>query len=329
MFGSYPANRPPFMPGLDPSIDTSGLSLAPFNAPPLGESSPTGATIKMGPRAGMPRRPSTGMFASRPSPAAGAIPGMDDINQALAANTALGQQKKDHRNKVLGDVAGGVAAAINGYLAAMGNPAGVEGLRNMHEMQMQRQKDAAQLAEEQAKLSSPRIEQVGDSLGYLDPSAGTFSPIFRDPQPFEAYATSLGYQPGTPEYLQAIEDYRAGTYGDAGVQGRLAVQAPRLDVTTRGQDLTHGDRQEGFDVRRRGQDLTHSDRVRGQDISRGNSVRSAETARGSYSYSHGGGSGRSHGAGAGDGATAVGPDGHTIVLRNGQWVDAQTGHPVQ
>ena len=86
----------------------------------------------------------------------------------------------------------------------------------------------------------------------------------------------------------------------------------RLTTTRRGQDLTHMDRQRGqtlTDARgQRGQDLNHADRTRGQDMA----------------------ASRPHG-GRQDGAepTAIGPNGHKIIVRGNRWVDAQTGQPVQ
>ena len=57
--------------------------------------------------------------------------------------------------------------------------------------------------------------------------------------------------------------------------------------------------------------------IRGQDM---NDARS----RGSASYR-----GVRAPRGGGAAATAVGPNGHTIVLQGGRWVDSQTGQPVQ
>jgi hypothetical protein len=316
MFGTPRSFAPPgYLNALDPSTATplgNGFSLSPV-APaqpvsnsPFGADHP-GATVRLGPR-------SVGMFASR------AAPGMDSINAALARNAALGQQKADHRKKVLGDIGGALAAGLNGYLAAMGNPAGIEGLRSMHEMQLQRQRDAADAEQERLKLMAPRVEQVGNSIGYLDPSAGTFDPIYRDPQAFEAYATSLGFTPGTPEYENAVENYRLGAWSDPAVAAKSglidrrydrsdAQLGRRLDVTKRGQDLQHEDRQ--ATIR---QSDTNNRRTSGQ--SNTNSQRSAETARGAYSYTHGS---RGHSR-AGDEPVAVGPDGKRYVVRNGQWV---------
>jgi hypothetical protein len=80
-------------------------------------------------------------------------------------------------------------------------------------------------------------------------------------------------------------------------------------------------------VKKSWQDLHHEDRqdtiLQSDTNNRGSSgllnsyrQRSAETARGAYSYTHGS---RGHSR-AGDEPVAVGPDGKRYVVRNGQWV---------
>jgi hypothetical protein len=343
MFGIGPNGRVgnPYYPGPFDEQDATpiggGFSLTPINPAPMrglnaGQNGPSRVGVPVGDNAG----PTTlrlgrtnGMFAAGPRPQLPDIAGQ--LNQSLVDQTAKADAHTAHRKKVMGDVAGAIAAGLNGYLAAMGNPAGIEGLRSMHEQQMAKQQEAAQLEQLRAKSYLP--QQVGDSLIQLDPSGG-YQTLFRDPQPFEAYAASLGYQPGTPEYQDAVENYRLGAWSDPAVAAKTALTGYRYDrsdaqlgrrlaTTERGQDLTHGDRV-------RGQDLTHGDRIRGQNLTHGdrqatirqsdtNSQRTADTQRGAYSYTHGG----KRGAGVSDGPIAVGPDGKRYTVKNGQWVPIQ------
>ena len=268
-----PMRRAPMRPGI----------FSPPNGLPEG---PPQSAIAQGPMAtqgmvpqGVPPAPRAGMFAN-PGNVFGPD-GMAGINHALQRNSALRQQSHAKRQDTLRNVVGAISNGINGWLAAGGNPAGLEGLRATHEAMMARQQEAARIAEQQAALEAKRLEptQVGDSLVQIDPMTGEYSTLFRDPQPFEAYAASLGHEPGTPEYIDDIKNYRLGAWSDPAVDARLAVQAPRLAVTTRGQDLSHGDRV-------RGQDLTHGDRVAGHAVSRENNIRSNATRRGAASYSH-------------------------------------------
>jgi hypothetical protein len=334
MFGTPRSFAPPdylHLNGFDPSAATplgDGFSLTPVS--PSMPQPVSNSAFDNQPRAMVrPRPQSLGMFATS------AAPGMASINAALARNAQLGQERSAHRKKVMGDIGNAVAAGLNGYLAALGNPAGIEGLREMHERRLQQQKDAADLALQQRKLMQPRIEQVGNSLGYLDPSAGTFDPIYRDPQAFEAYASSLGFQPGSPEYIKAIQDYRLGSYSDPAIANRAELEGVRFGYRDTLQDHRF-DRSDQQLERRLEQSDTNNRRTthqsdinnqRSTGVSSGNNIRStsqsdtnsrrsAETARGAYSYTHG----RGHRASGGDEAVAVGPDGKRYVVRNGQWV---------
>jgi len=106
------------------------------------------------------------------------------------------------------------------------------------------------------------------------------------------------------------DDQIDNSRADRNVDSQVGYRQGQLANTRRGQNLT--------DARgRRGQDLQHGDRTRGQDLT---------DARGRGSASYQGRGGRGGGAAP---AVAVGPDGHKIVVKNGRWVDAQTGQPVQ
>ena len=265
------------------------------------------------------RRPPQGMFASHVPQ--GPLPDMmRPINDALAENQVLGDQRKAKRKKTLHNVGQAVAAGLNGYLAAMGNQAGILGLQNMHAVKMAEAEQAAKLEMERQKLAMPRIEQVGDSLGYLDPATGTFSEIYRDPQAFEAYALSQGLQPGTPEYREAIENYRLGAWSDPAMENRInlegvrfghrgelqadryermgELQDERLETSRRNTDVRAGVSREN-NIRTTG--TSRDNNIRSTNTSRDNSVRSNETRRGAHSYQNGGRRGR------GGGSDLIGP----------------------
>jgi hypothetical protein len=164
----------------------------------------------------------------------------------------------------------------------------------------------------------------------------------QEPADDERYAAHFG-QTGSKEFNGALQDYRLRSYGPSAVDAREGLMGDRFgyqsdlqgdrlrsgerntdvrtnasinnnirstDVTSRGQDLNHQDRVTGINVH-------HEDRVRGQTMT-------DNRVRGSASYQGTGGRG-----GGGAPAVAVGPNGHRIVVKNGGWVDAQTGQPVQ
>lgn len=252
----------------------------------------------------------------------GAMPSLGpDLNVALARNALTPKSKGGPNWGKIGQV---ISAGLAGYLAGRGNPAGLAMLQNNFQMQREQAEFRNREALERMKAQLP--QQVGDSLIVPDGTGG-FQTLFRDPQPFEAYAESLGFQPGSPEYLQAIQDYRLGSWSDPALQAKQELegvrygfrdnlQDQRLDVTRRGQDIRSTDT-------RRGQDITRGNNIRSTSTSRDNSVRSNETQRGAYSYTHGGG-GKSKGAGAMDpheGMTIVNPQtGQRMQRKSGQWV---------
>lgn len=242
-----------------------------------------------------------------------------DMRDALARNAMQERPKpkilgmdRDTFAKILG-VVGDAITGANG-----GQPIFAPAYMRQRELQQQQEFDrerwAAELEAKRQSALAPRIEQVGNTLGWVDPSASSFSPIFTAPEEFEIFARQSGFEPGTPEYIDAIREYRAGTWGPQGVQGRLTVQQPRLDVSERN------------NIRSTSTSRENSIRSTGQSDT--NSRRSAETTRGSYSYSHGG---RSDGR-SGD---LVGPvyqkSGKRIRYskKAGGYVDLATGQRVQ
>lgn len=237
------------------------------------------------------------------------------------------------------------AAAINGYLAGMGNPAGLANLEDMHRQRREMAEATArqQAAEQEAqrKLYEPRT--VGSNLIQLQPD-GTYAALYNAPEPFEDYASSLGYQPGTDDYAEAVRNYRLGSWSDDAVEAKQGLTGYRYDRMGHLQDRRYdrmgelqGDR---LEVTRRGQDIASRDRRRGQDVtSRGQNIRSGDTRRGqdmtdartraSATFRGRGGRGTPRGAATGSSARAVNPQtGQAIVFKGGVWVDEKSGKPV-
>lgn len=232
-------------------------------------------------------------LAGRPAGMFGPPPRLnfaEGVNQALADNAAM--EPKGHKGLFPGKdwktVVGKILpAAINGYLAGLGNPAGLQNMRAMQEESQLRARLQAEAEQERQKAMQPKFEQIGNTGGMFDPVTQVYNPIFTAPQPFEIYARSLGYEPGSEEYHQAVEDYRAGTWGDEGVAGRLTVQQPRLDQsninnirstsTSRENNIRSTGVSRENSIRSTGQSDTNNRRSTGQ--SNTNNVRSTNTSR--------------------------------------------------
>src|SRR3546814_1861903 len=55
------------------------------------------------------------------------------------------------------------------------------------------------------KATAPQIEKVGDSIVSVG-ADGAVEPLYTGQSDGERYAASLGYTPGTPGYLTAVQD---------------------------------------------------------------------------------------------------------------------------
>lgn len=216
---------------------------------------------------------------------------------------------------------GGILGALGDGMMAYGGlqPAYLPALLNQQEGEREdsrwRERLSAEIEAKRQERLHPRIEQVGNSIGWLDPSAGQFQSIFTAPQNFEIYARELGLTPGTPEYVEAIKEFRAGTWNDAGVEGRLTVQRPRLEQSNTN-NIRSTSTSRANSIRATGQSDRNNIRSTGQ--SDANSRRSAETTRSSAAYQ-----------GRGKGGARAELNGRPIVIKGGRWVDEATGKPVE
>lgn len=194
------------------------------------------------------------------------------------ANLSHVDKIKAHKGPDWARIGLALAAGANGFLAAQGNPAGQIGLRGIWDMIERQRQEKARLAELQAKRYEPR--EVGGSLIQLQQD-GSYSTLYdapNQPQPFEAYAAAQGFQPGTPEYINAVRDYRLGAWSDPAVEAKRELEGVRYGFRDALQDDRLASSERNTDVRvaatRRGQDIRSTDSRRGQD------VRSTDTRRG-------------------------------------------------
>lgn len=209
-----------------------------------------------------------------------------------------------------------ILAAIGDALAQRGGLRGgavdrIVGAREREEeREFDLQKFSRELEAKREERMSPRVEQVGNTLGMFDPSALSFNPIYSQPQPFEAYATARGFQPGSREYADEVENYRLGSWGDPAMDAKRELEGLRQS----GRQTLLGDR---LAVTRRGQDMADSRGRRGQDLRAADDA--ADDRRGRFSSGFGG-----RDAQSGDGAVAVNKStGERMILKGGKWVPYQ------
>lgn len=167
------------------------------------------------------------------------------------------------------------------------------------EDQLYRRHRADAAEDRRAQLNAPRFFSGKEDQLQYDPVTGAVKTIYDAPTDAEAYAKAAGAMPGTPEYRDALSDYLLKGYGPTAMLSREDLER----VRNSGRATLEGMRQRNR--------LT----LRGQPNWRDLHPRVAPYRRGAKS--------------AGSGATATGPNGQKIVVKDGRWVDAQTGAPVQ
>ncbi len=62
------------------------------------------------------------------------------------------------------------------------------------------------MAIKQAELNAPQYFMSGKDRVQYDPTTGESNVLYDGPEQFQIYAQSLGYEPGTPEYVSAVQD---------------------------------------------------------------------------------------------------------------------------
>lgn len=187
--------------------------------------------------------------------------------------------------KTLGDIAGILGDAFMAYggLRPEFAPALAQQQQDERRNDFDRERLNLELEAKREAALAPRMEQVGNTIGLLDPRAQSFTPTYTAPAAPEQYAAALGYEPGTPDYHQAVRDYRLGAWSDPAVEAKTGLLDHRFDrsdaqlgqrlaTTQRGQDLMHGDRQAAI-----GQSNTNN--LRSTNTSRENNIRSTDTSR--------------------------------------------------
>lgn len=89
-----------------------------------------------------------------------------------------------------------ISAALNGYLAAGGNPAGLAGLQQLHQMRLLQQKQAL----DDAQYQRDRQDSLTDFA-----TKAQISSQYKEPGEFEQELIDSGVRPGTPAWVNAMK----------------------------------------------------------------------------------------------------------------------------
>lgn len=120
----------------------------------------------------------------------------------------------DKKGPGLGNI---ISEFILNYGAASDNPlarsvlaerAAMEAQQRLFERQdSQRQEDRRwDMEDTQRKANAPQYFMSGKDRVQYDPATGQANVLYDGPEQFEDYAKALGFEPGTPDYVKAVQD---------------------------------------------------------------------------------------------------------------------------
>ena len=106
-----------------------------------------------------------------------------------------------------GAVGDAIVGALNGYLAGLGNPAGVTGLQQLHQMRMLQQ----QQAQQEQQYAQERKDRLSDAMSLIDYRAQN-----KPDDQFTQMIRAAGIDPSSPEgqklYRQRVDTLASPPY---------------------------------------------------------------------------------------------------------------------
>lgn len=84
----------------------------------------------------------------------------------------------------------------------------------------------------EAENAPPVTYEVGNKVVAYDPRAGETKVLYDAPNPAVEYATTLGFQPGTKEYLDAIKDFVLKGNGPTGLANDQELARTRFGYSS-------------------------------------------------------------------------------------------------
>ena len=176
--------------------------------------------------ASMPPQQRTGLMGSRKAAALGYPSPRIDGEAGPFAGVMPSDPEAPPKSNTLRDIASILGPALIGF----GNPSaglqaseminrqrreGADRLRAQREKQMQLEREDEwkfrerdwQVEDRDAKNNMPQYFMSGRDRVMFDPSSGNSETVFDGPEDFEKYAQTMGYEPGSDDYEQAVTDY--------------------------------------------------------------------------------------------------------------------------
>ena len=206
-----------------------------------------------------------GVFGKQPFPrteAMGQLPrkgGASGFDYDAALTSMLPQQKKRSTlQKIAGVVApvlmglGGNQAGANAFFANQQSRRDAdERQRNSAISTIERWKydDFARRQGADLRAGAPRV--IGRSMVQFDPNSGGVNELYDGPEDFETYAETMGLEPGSQEYFDAVEDYVLKSDGPAAYERDTGLDDYRTGNRLKIEGARQGNRLGLEDVRQR------------------------------------------------------------------------------
>ena len=220
---------------------------------------------------------------------------------------------------IIADAFAGAAGKPGPYAAMLDQRRQEQAVADREEAQWTRRR-SAELEDRTADANKPQYFAGNEDRVVFDPTTNSTRTVYDAPTDAQTYAGTLGYQPGSPDYTNAVQDYTLRSNGPTAVGGRIGLEGVRYGYRDALQDDRLTASRENTNTRVRAAELNNLRSIKARQ--RGENMTDART-RGSASYQGRGG------RGSPAPARAIDPNtGHAIVVRNGQWVDEKTGKPV-
>lgn len=149
---------------------------------------------------------------------------MRGIDNALARNQAMAlppvaspMPNPKKKPSKIGQFLGAFAGHLGDNLS--GNPVYANHLQHKRRMEEARQ---------EAELRAQMPQQVGSTI-VVPNGMGGYEMLYRAPSTAEDYALAQGFEAGTPEYAEAVRQYRLGSWNDEAMEARTGLTGYRYD----------------------------------------------------------------------------------------------------
>ena len=305
----------PALPPPGPSLPTLGSQgIFGTSSPTLGSAAPPTGAAAMGKLTNDNGFPAVSAMGERLG--SNGFPGRP-VGQPFDYDGALASMLPQHKKrstleKIASIVApmlmglGGNQAGANAFLANQQSRRDTDGRQRSTALSMiERWKhdDFARQNGADLRASAPRV--IGRSMVQYDPNSGGVNEVYDGAEDFETYAETQGLEPGTQEYLDAVQDYVLKGDGPAAYGRDRGLDDYRTGNRLKLEGTRQGNRESLEGIRQ-------NNRV---------TTRGLPTYRDTHPRAASGSTGEAV-------PTSTGPNGEKAFFRGGKWVDAQ-GRPIQ